>query len=377
MTDALKKVLEETTLSDSAKAAISEAWETKLQEAREDLAASLRDEFSVKYEKDKSEIVEAIDLMVRDAIKGKVTELEESKKLAINEAVNAKTKLAETVTAFDAFAKKQLAKEVAEFRDDRIKTAAKVSEVDKFVNETLTKELVGIHEDRRKLVEDRVELHINAKKDMAKTKKRLVNEMTSLCHSFIRKHLTEEMTQLKGELIEAKKKHFGMKMFEAFAAEFGSSFFNERKEMKKLLDVISQQNKKIEEAKKESVKKDSMIAESINQRRIIEDRFTRTKTLNELCGSLAGSKRKLMEELLEKVPTNKLTENFNAYLQSVIKNENGKTLTESRTNLKEVTGNKENLMSKAIKENAAGEVANDVLGSFHKMQNYSSTKGTI
>lgn len=377
MTDALKKVLEGVTLSDVHKAAIVEAWETKIQEAREELAASLRDEFSVKFEKDKSEIVEAIDLMVRDSLKAKVSELEEAKKIAISEAVNAKASTSATLEAFEAFAKDRLNAEISEFKDDRTKTTAKISEFDAFVNETLQSELKGLHEDRQKLIEDRVAIRINANKKLAETKKKLVNEMTKTCHSFIRGYITEEMTKLKGELLEARKKQFGMKVFEAFAAEFGTSFFNERKEMQKLLKVISEQNKKIEESKKELAKKDTMISESTNKAKIIADRLARTKQMNELCGSLAGSKRKLMEDLLEKVPTIKLTESFNAYLPAVISAENKNQMISETKTLKEVTGNKENLMSKALKENAAGEVANEVLGSFQKMQNYSNTKGTI
>ena len=53
MTDALEKILKESALSDNTKAAIAEAWETKLQIAREELTANLRNDFAINFEKDK------------------------------------------------------------------------------------------------------------------------------------------------------------------------------------------------------------------------------------------------------------------------------------------------------------------------------------
>lgn len=379
MTDALKKALEENTLSEGAKAVILEAWETRLEEARDELAAELRDEFALKYEKDKNEIVEAADIMIREAIEAHVKELGEAKKDTMAEKAKTKKQMKEAIDLLDSFVKEQLTKEVAELRADRNAVAAKVSEVDTFVRETLSKELEEFHDDRRKLVEDRVHHKIHAKKELAEAKKKLIKESAEICEKFIREHLANEMTQLKGELIEAKKKHFGMKVFEAFAAEFGSSFFNERKEVAKLLKVIEEQNRKIEESSKAIVARDKALLESTNKYRIAEDRAARTKTMTELLGSLAGSKRKIMSELLEKVPTHKLTESFNAYLPAVI-SETQKPLVETKSttgsSLKEVTGDKETLMSKG---NPASETkgVSEIITRFRKMEQHANNKQQV
>ena len=380
MTDALKKVLEGISLSDSAKAAIADAWETKLQEAREDLAATLRDEFALKYEKDRNDLVEAMEAMIGDTLKTQVEELAEAKKATMAEKVKTKKKMKEAIDVLHGFIKEHLTKEVQEFRENQLEVASKVSEIDKLVNETLTKELEDYHDERRKLAEDRVQNKINAKKELAEARKKMIGEMATICEKFIREHLTEEMGQLKGELSEAKKKHFGMKVFEAFAAEYGSSFFNERKEISKLLKVVEEQNKKIKEAFEEIAKRDKMVTESTNKLRIVEDRSARTKQLNELCGSLTGSKRKLMLELLEKCPTNKLTESFKIYLPSVL--EDGRKPTtavadESQApTLTEVTGDKDNLMSKGnMPENK--KVINEVVSKLRNMETYSNAKSVI
>lgn len=378
MTDALKKALEENTLSEGAKAVILEAWETRLQEAREEIAATLRDEFALKYEKDKNEIVEAADVMIREAIEAQVKELGEAKKDTMAEKAKTKKEMKESIDRLHAFVQEQLTKEVEEFRADRNAVTAKVSTVDKFVKEALTKELVEFHDDRRKLAEDRVTHKITAKKELAEAKKKLVKEAAIICEKFIREHLTEEMTQLKGELIEAKKKHFGMKVFEAFAAEFGASFFNERKEVSKLLNVIEEQNQKIEESSKAIATRDKALLESDNKYRIAQDRAARTKTMTELLGSLAGSKRKLMEELLEKVPTNRLNESFNAYLPAVIA-EQKPVLSEGKTSkgtaLKEVTGDKETLMSKGNVQETKG--VSEILNKFRKMEQHANSKQSV
>ena len=380
MTDALKKVLEGISLSDSAKAAIADAWETKLHEAREELAAQLRDEFSLKYEKDKGELVEAMDTMISDTLNTQVKELAEAKKDTMAEKAKAKKKMDEVVNTLHAFIKEQLTKEVVEFRKDRQAVKAKVSEVDKLVNEALTKELEEYHDERRKLAEDRVQHKINAKKELAETKKKMIGEMATICEKFITEYLTEEMGQLKGELIESKKKHFGMKIFEAFAAEFGSSFFNERKEINKLLKVVEEQNKKLKEAFEEIAKGKNTITESTNKLRIVEDRHARTNQLNELCGSLTGSKRRLMEELLEKVPTQKLTESFKIYLPTVLEGgqkPSAAAATESQAPaLKEVTGDKENLMSKGNAP-ADKKVINEVVSKLRNMETYSHNKNNV
>ena len=372
--DTLRKALNETSLPESVKASIQEAWETKLTETREEVAAQLRDEFALKYEKDKGEIVEAMDAMIRESLTEQVKELVEAKKSHMVAKVKTKKKLKESMDVFNKFIVESLTKEVREFKADRKAVEVKLDEMNKFVTEALAKELGEFQADRKQLVEDRVNHKIQSKKELAEAKKELISKMATVCESFIKKHLTEEMTQLKSELIEAKKKHFGMKVFESFAAEFGSSFFNERTEVKKLVSVINSQNQKIEESSKEIAKRDKMIVESNNKLRITQDRAARTKTLNELCSSLTGSKRKLMEELLEKVPTQKLTESFNTYLTAVI-SDNRKVISEVKTStnapvLKEVTGNKETLLSKANSASDQKSVLNEYVSTLHKMQKY-------
>ena len=69
-------LLETGVLSKEAGAQIKEALDKKLDEAREEITAELREEFAQKFEHDKSVIVEAMDNMLNNSIK---TEMEEFK----------------------------------------------------------------------------------------------------------------------------------------------------------------------------------------------------------------------------------------------------------------------------------------------------------
>ena len=68
-TEILANLLETGVLSEEAGAQIKEALDKKLDEAREEITAELREEFAQKFEHDKSVIVEAMDNMLNNSIK--------------------------------------------------------------------------------------------------------------------------------------------------------------------------------------------------------------------------------------------------------------------------------------------------------------------
>jgi cyclopropane fatty-acyl-phospholipid synthase-like methyltransferase len=64
MLDAIKPLLDSNLITEETRQEINEAWENKLNEAREQARAELREEFAQRYEHDKSVMVEALDKMV-------------------------------------------------------------------------------------------------------------------------------------------------------------------------------------------------------------------------------------------------------------------------------------------------------------------------
>ena len=59
MLDAIKPLLDSELLSEEAQQEITEAWDSKLNEAKEQVRAELREEFAQRYEHDKQVMVEA------------------------------------------------------------------------------------------------------------------------------------------------------------------------------------------------------------------------------------------------------------------------------------------------------------------------------
>ena len=68
MFDAIKPLLDSGIINEETRNAISEAWETKLVEAREQVRAELREEFARRYEHDKNVMVESLDKLVTESL---------------------------------------------------------------------------------------------------------------------------------------------------------------------------------------------------------------------------------------------------------------------------------------------------------------------
>ena len=79
MADAFEELMSSDNLSAEVKSTLSEAWDGKLAEAKEKVAAELREEFAQRYETDKTQIVEAMDKMLDDVIKKELSEFAEDK----------------------------------------------------------------------------------------------------------------------------------------------------------------------------------------------------------------------------------------------------------------------------------------------------------
>ena len=119
MFDAIKPLLDAGIINEDTRQAISEAWEAKLEEAREQVRAELREEFSRRYEHDKSVMVEALDTMVTDALTAEIREFAEEKQALAQDRVKAASRMAESASKFDSFLVTKLAEEIQELRQDR------------------------------------------------------------------------------------------------------------------------------------------------------------------------------------------------------------------------------------------------------------------
>ena len=331
------ELLEGAGLSDDARVALQEAWESRLDEAK----AELREEFAQRYEHDKGLIVEAMDNFISTKVEAEIAELAEEKTALAAERVKYRKAVSEHAKLLDKFVTETVAKEVKDLRADRLRVANHVAKLDSFVTEQLAEELKEFHEDKKALVEQKVKMVREGKRQLAEAKKDFIRKAAAIVESKINNVVATEVKSFRDDITAARENDFGRRIFEAFASEYNVSHLNEAKEIHKVQKKLADMEKALNEAQQKIVERDDAKKLVESKLRVAEDRFARKEKLNELLAPLGKEKKEIMSDLLESVKTEKLVESFNKYLPSVLDGETPrvkKTITESVT--KEHTGNK-------------------------------------
>lgn len=335
------KLLEGTELTESARQAIQEAWTSQLAEAKETMTAELREEFAQRYDHDKRQITEAVDTFITDKVTAEIAELVEDRKALVSERVKYRRAISEHAKVLDGFVTQMVAKEVKELRADRQRVSEHVAKLDNFVAEQLAEELKEFHEDKKALVEHKVKMVREGKRELAEAKKDFIRKAANTVESTINHVISEEVKSFRNDITSARENDFGRRIFEAFASEFGTSYLNEAKEIKKVQKQVTELQNKLVESVKLINKQQDAVKLTESKLRIANDRFARKQKLDELLRPLGKEKREIMSSLLESVKTDRLAETFNKYLPNVLDSiapRDKRTLTESVK--KEHTGNK-------------------------------------
>jgi hypothetical protein len=342
MLEAIKPLLDRGIINEETSIAINEAWESKLNEAREQVRAELREEFAQKYEHDKNVMVEALDKMVTASLQSEIEEFTIEKQAMNEDRVKAQKKLRESAAKFNNFLVTKLAEEIKELRSDRAIQTESQKKLEGFVVHSLAKEINEFSQDKRAVVEAKVKLVAEGKKQLQKLKQKFVAESAERLNSVITSHLKGEIRQLKEDITASRKSEFGRRIFESFASEYSSTYLNDKVEMRKLVNQLKLKNKQIAEAIKAANHAQKLVESKEREVRIIKESNLREKKLAELLGNLNEEKARVMKDLLESVQTPRLQAAFDKYLPAVLNNapaeKRGKTaLTESK---QVITGDK-------------------------------------
>lgn len=342
MLDAIKPLLESGIINEDVGVAINEAWESKLNEAREQVRTELREEFARKYEHDKNVMVEALDKMVTAGLSAEISEFKEERQAMNEDRVKAQRKLREAAAKFNNFMVTKLAEEIKELRDDRNNQFAHREKLEKFVVESLAREIHEFDQDKRAVVEAKVKLVAEAKAQLNALKSKFIAESAKRLNSNITKHLKGEIGQLKEDIKLARESQFGRRLFEAFAAEFSATHLNEKAETRKLLQKLSEREQQLSESIVTIKKAQKLIESKEREVRIIKESNLREKTMTELLGTLNEEKAQVMRDLLESVQTPKLRTAFDKYLPAVLDTRQNKSGAEKKQMISEsvVTGDK-------------------------------------
>jgi len=318
MAQTFEKILNSEILSEEVRTSISEAWNAKLADMREEITAELREEFANRYENDKSQIVEAMDAMLADAIKSELVEFANDKKAVREEKMAYKKALSEHTKLLDKQIAEALAKEVTELREDRKAQKANFGKLEEFVLHKLTEELNEFHIDKKALVEQRIRMVKEGKQIIAEAKAQFVKNAAAKAEKLIENALRGEIKVLKEDIEVAKQNNFGRKIFETFAAEFMTSAMSEGTQVSKLSRQVKMMKSKLDESNKLLANKDKAIMEAKREAKIAKDLSNRKALMNEMLNPLSKDQREVMNSLLESVKTEKLREAFDKYLPTVL-----------------------------------------------------------
>ena len=344
MLDAIKPLLDSGIVNEDTKLAISEAWEAKLTETREQVRAELREEFAGRYEHDKSIMVEALDKMVTESLNAEIHEFKAEKQALAEDRAKFNSRMVESAGRFDNFMVTKLAEEIQELRSDRKNYENSIAKLEQFVIKALAEEIQEFEADKRAVVETKVQLVAGAKQKLAELQNAFIQRSAELVKESVTTKLESEMTQLKEDIQLARENMFGRRLFEAFASEFAVTHLNENKEIAKLHQIVEAQKAVVAEARRAADEKAVLVESKEKEIRIIKESQERTVKLAEWMKPLNKEKSAVMSELLESVQTDKLQSAFDKYLPAVLNNGTVKTvapqkqmIAESRS---EVTGDK-------------------------------------
>lgn len=360
MFDAIKTLVDSGIINEDTKQAISEAWETKLNEAREQLRAEIREEFAGRYEHDKSVMVEALDKMITENLNKEIHEFAEEKAQLAADRVRFNKRMQESAGKFDHFLARKLAEEIKELHEDRKQYQNSVGRLEKFVIKALAEEIQEFSKDKQDVVETKVRLVREAGEKLTQLQKQFVDRSAELVKEAVSRRLNSELTQLKEDIQIARENNFGRRLFEAFASEFAVTHLNENTEIAKLRRAVEQKDQQILEAKTVAVKQAQLVESREKEIRIIKESQERQETLDDLMKPLNKEKQAVMMQLLETVQTPKLRSAYEKYLPAVLNNSTvstplveKKVLVESR---KEFTGDKSAKVSAETVDNNVIEI---------------------
>lgn len=339
MLDALKTLFESNVISNDIKESIEQAWDAKVLENREHVSQLLREEFAQKYEHDKQVMAEAIDRMVTDQLSTELVEFAEDRKQLAEMKIKYAKKMAQDATTLKEFVTRQLASELSELHEDQKQMAGKFGTLENFIVEALAREITDFYQDKKDLAETKVKVLREGREEIKRIKQEFVQRAAVMVESALDQNLRTELTALKEDIEAARRSEFGRKLFEAFAAEYQTSYLNERSETAKLLKVIDTKDMAMQEAAEAVVKAEQIISVQQSQIQSLKESVERTQVMNDLLAPLSKEQKMIMSELLEGTKTSKLTESFEKYLPAVISG-NTPQKRQPLVEAKEITGNK-------------------------------------
>jgi hypothetical protein len=337
MPKSITDIIGNSVLNEDVKTDLVEAFEARMTEQRDEVTAELREEFASRYENDKTQIVSAMDALLKEALKVELDEFAQDKSKLAEDRVRTKRAIKEHSKMLDTFIKEMLAKEISELREDRKAQKTNFGKLEEFVLKQLTTELNEFHDDKRSLAEQKVKMVREGKKVIVEAKRNFVKKSAAKLEIVVESVLRKELKSLHEDIQTAKENEFGRKIFETFASEFMTSTLSESTQAGKLAKEVTNLKRTIAESNNTIVAKDKMLAEAKRTVRVTRDLSERQSAMGEMLGPLNKGQKELMKTLLESVKTSQLTAAYKKYLPSVLSEDTNVTGQSNKTRLAENT----------------------------------------
>jgi hypothetical protein len=319
MAKKLDEILSESVgLSEETRTQIAGLWDAKITEAREEVAATLREEFARKFEHDKGVLVESMDRFLSDKVRAELEEFAEDKRQLVAERIAYKGNISQHTGMLNNFITETVAKEVKELHAEKVSMKENFRKLENFLLKQLAEEIREFRQDKKSLVEQKVKMVTEGKQQLQTTKAQFIKRAAQIIESNIEKTLRTEIGQFKDDIRVARENDFGRQIFESVAAEFMTSYLNEGTELKKLQKVLESKDAQLAKLN-ESVKNSKGLMEGLDTKlKATQDLVERQKVMGELLAPLSKGKKEVMKELLESVQTKNLQGAYNKYLPSVL-----------------------------------------------------------
>jgi hypothetical protein len=177
------------------------------------------------------------------------------------------------------------------------------TKIDDFLTEEM-EELKGDLSRFRDLEVEYAEKLVEAESKLAKQLEADTEELVEKLDTFLEMRLTAELNELKEDIAEAKKSHFGKQVFEAFSNEYKNNFVDQDKISAELKESQQELRSTLNQLKKAERK--------------LEENVRGTK-INGLLKPLKGSQRDVMETILNNLPTKDLDTGYSTFIGRVLK----------------------------------------------------------
>jgi len=288
-------------------------------------------------------MVEALDKMVTESLASEIEEFNQERQAMHEDRIQAKQKLSENAAKFNKFMVEKLSEEIKELRSERQIQKESQQKLEQFVVTALAREIKEFAQDKQAVVEAKVKLVAEGRKQLEALKAKFVAESAKRLNESVTKHLKGEMAQLKEDIKTARENDFGRRIFESFASEYSATYLNDKAEARKLMQQLTQKDQQLAESIKTISNAKKLIESKEREVRIIKESNERNKVMGELLSTLNEEKAKVMKDLLESVQTPRLQAAFDKYLPAVLNNITEKKEPKKQMiseSVKEVTGDK-------------------------------------